>query len=460
MDTCRRPSDQHRPCSEGEAQPLFVLLSFEGPDSYAKAGGLASRESDLSETLADFGYDVHLFFIGDPSLPGVETRNEGRLTLHRWCQWISRYHPGGVYDGEEGKWRDWNNSLPRWIASDLIRPAVEQGRQVVVLAEEWHTAASVVALRNLMAGAEGNVKFLWNANNTFGFDRIDWDGLRRSATITTISRYMRALLAQRGVEAWVVPNGIAGTWLAPDDTMPAHPPLTEVFPDRLVLTKVARWDPDKNWETAISAVEASKRIGLRPLLLARGGMEAHGDAVLRQAHSLSLDVRHVRWPRQGVGAMLAALRSASAADILILDERLEQEHAKALYAGSFAVLANSDKEPFGLVGLETMACGGLAFVGSTGEDYATNGHDSFCLQSKDPSELVRHIVRLVNTPGRATAMRKAARTTASRFSWHAIVERVLVPTLGLPQPPMPDLGAELIQRREDPESDEQLARVA
>jgi glycosyltransferase involved in cell wall biosynthesis len=442
-----RPSDQHDGCSERDSQPLFILLSFEGPDPYAKAGGLASRETELSEALADFGYDVHLFFVGDPLLPGIETREQGqggRLTLHRWCQWISRYHPGGVYDGEEGKLRDWNSSLPTWLSTNVIGPAVEQGRQVVVLAEEWHTAASVIALRRLLAAAdrEDGVKLLWNANNTFGFDRIDWNALRQSATVTTISRYMRAVLAQRGVEAWVVPNGIAAGWLADDAPASARTALSEALPDRMVLTKIARWDPDKNWENAVSAVDAAKRRGLRPLLLARGGMEAYGESVFRHAHSLDLNVQHIRWPRLGLGAMFSALRSASTADIVVMDERLEREHAKALYSGSFAVLANSDKEPFGLVGLETMACGGVAFVGSTGEDYATNGHDSFCLQSRDPWELVRYLERLMASPRRAAAMRKAARVTAERFHWHAVLERVLVPILGLPQPPLPEFAKE------------------
>jgi hypothetical protein len=29
------------------------------------------------------------------------------------------------------------------------------------------------------------VTILWNANNTFGFDRIDWERLSRAAVITT-----------------------------------------------------------------------------------------------------------------------------------------------------------------------------------------------------------------------------------------------------------------------------------
>lgn len=78
----------------------FHVLSFEGPDPYARAGGLATRVAGLSKTLAQLGFETHLWFIGDPSEPGHERR--GELHLHRWAQWISRRHPGGVYEGEFG----------------------------------------------------------------------------------------------------------------------------------------------------------------------------------------------------------------------------------------------------------------------------------------------------------------------------------------------------------------------
>ena len=77
----------------------FVILSFEGPDLYSHAGGIGSRVDELSRTLAARGFETHLFFIGDPALPAHEVSVNGNLHLHRWCQWISAYHRGGVYDG-------------------------------------------------------------------------------------------------------------------------------------------------------------------------------------------------------------------------------------------------------------------------------------------------------------------------------------------------------------------------
>ena len=86
----------------------FHVLAFEGPDAYARAGGIASRVTGLTQALTAQGDETHLWFVGDPHAPGHETI--GPLHLHRWCQWISQHHAAGVYDGEEGKRADYASS--------------------------------------------------------------------------------------------------------------------------------------------------------------------------------------------------------------------------------------------------------------------------------------------------------------------------------------------------------------
>ena len=105
------------------------ILSFEGPDHYARASGLATRMTGVAQALAKAGYETHLWFVGDPDLPGHETQEQ--LHLHRWCQWISRYHPAGVYDGEEGKRSDYAASLPPFLLQEtgvavqlVLKPSV------------------------------------------------------------------------------------------------------------------------------------------------------------------------------------------------------------------------------------------------------------------------------------------------------------------------------------------------
>src|SRR3990167_8295723 len=46
---------------ETVSDPSFVLLSFEGPDRYSRAGGLGSRVTELSRALAGMGFETHLF---------------------------------------------------------------------------------------------------------------------------------------------------------------------------------------------------------------------------------------------------------------------------------------------------------------------------------------------------------------------------------------------------------------
>ncbi len=255
----------------------FVVLSFEGPDVYARAGGLGVRVSELSQALAEAGYPVHLLFVGDPTLPGHESLLEGRLTLHRWCQWISAHHPEGVYSGEEGKWRDFTSSAADFVVDHLARPAIQAGRRVVILSEEWHTAEALCRIGDRLseAGVRRHAVLLWNANNTMGFDRIDWPRLNFATTITTVSRYMKHIMWNYGVDPLVIPNGIPTRWLdSPEDESAAN--VRRTLGDGPLLVKVARWDPDKRWKLALETVAQLKTADRPARLVARGGMEAHG----------------------------------------------------------------------------------------------------------------------------------------------------------------------------------------
>jgi glycosyltransferase involved in cell wall biosynthesis len=408
----------------------FVILSFEGPDPYSCAGGLGTRVSGLSKTLASMGFETHLFFIGDPDLPGHESRGDERLHLHRWCQWISRYHPGGVYDGEEGKLPDWERSLPPWLERELLEPRLNRGGFVAVMAEEWQTAGSILALHEILVrrGWQDRVRLLWNANNTFSFHRIDWGRLKEAATITTVSRYMKHAMWRVGVDALVIPNGVPDSWLHPLDREACRT-LSQLFRGRLALVKVARWDPDKRWHMAVDAVAEAKRLGLRPLFLARGGVEDHQHEVLAGAARRGLRVAYAHWTGQHVRSLADAIHPALAADMVVLQGCLSEAQRQALFHTADAVLANSGLEPFGLVGLETMAVGGVAFVGSTGEEYVTSGYDAISLQTSDPREIVHYVAYLGGSPQAEARLRRAARRSAARYTWEAVTRRVLIPVL-------------------------------
>jgi len=412
---------------------VFHVLSFEGVDSYSRAGGLATRVEGLTSTLASLGFETHLWFVGDAALPGHERR--GDLRLHRWVQWISRYHPGGVYDGENGKQSEFTRSLPPFLVNQELAPRLRLGDRAVVLAEEWQTADAVLHLDWLLRclNLRDRVSILWNANNTFGFERISWERLRGAALITTVSRYMKHRMRDIGIDPMVVPNGLsADAFDPPQPSVVAE--LRRRFRDRTLLTKMARWDPDKRWLSTISIVAEMKRQGWRPLLIARGGCEPHGDEVLASARFQGLRVLDRSWRGGGARGFLEALGEVGDADVVNLVSRVGPEARRALFRASDTVLANSGHEPFGLVGLETMAAGGIACTGCSGEDYAVAGQNALVLQTAEPREFVGLYQWLCAHPRQARALRHAGRATARRYAWPEVLERVLLPRVALDHP--------------------------
>jgi glycosyltransferase involved in cell wall biosynthesis len=397
-----------------------IILAFEGPDRYSFVGGLAVRVTELSRALGSAGISTDLFFIGDPDKPGVEEFVEN-VRLRRWCQWISRFHPAGVYEGESGKIADFTTSAPAFIVSQIVEPAAERGEDVIVFAEDWQVAPAVIELDAQLrrAGLRHNAVLTWNANNTYGFETIDWTALERAAQITGVSKYMKLELARMGVQSLVVPNGIPPHVLQIDPD--AIEVLRKALSGRNALLKVGRYDPDKRWMQAIDAVAHLHDRGVPVQLIVRGGKEPYGNAVLSRARQLGLRVNDLPLAESSP-AQLAQALSNERADVVNLRSFLPDETLYALYGAAEATLANSGKEPFGLVGLEVMACGGIPVCGSTGEDYAQPFGNAIVCDTDDPLELATYLRRLFDEPQLAHALRERARETAARFVWPAVLD--------------------------------------
>jgi glycosyltransferase involved in cell wall biosynthesis len=432
----------------------FVLLSFEGPDQYAMAGGLGVRMKELSLELARQGFRTHLVFIGDPQLPAQESPVEN-LTLHRWSQWLSAHYPAGVYQGEEAKLVDWNEQLPEFVTSQLVAPAAAEGRLTAILAEEWHTAYAICQTSDRLwsRGLRDKAVILWNANNVMGFDRIDWKRLDFCSQITTVSRYMKHVMWDRGVNPLVIPNGIPGDRIR--DADPAQIARARAaFPGRELLFKIGRFSPDKRWNMAIDALAEEKRRGHNVAAVIRGGVEPHGMEVLANARAQGLVTADVQVPWD-TAAALDALGAASPADVYNVTSFMSDELISVLYSAADGVLANSGHEPFGLVGLEVMAAAGVAFVGSTGEDYAVPFLNSVVLDTDDPAEINIALDFLRAHPQAVTRLRYEARETARSFSWENVVNETLLgkldyvsrrqlvtpPTASVPSPPSGEQSA-------------------
>ena len=411
---------------------LFVLLSFEGPDVYSTAGGLGTRVSELSEALATQGYTTHLIFIGDPYKPSTEELIDGRLILKRWSQWVSKYYLNGAYDGEEQKLYDFNESVPYHIYNEIVRPAVAQGKMVVIMGEDWHTAEVMCRTSDLLNwfGVRQKAVMLWNLNSLMSLHRINWGRLNYVTTITTVSKYMKHRMWSYGVNPLVIPNGIPKRHLTPVDTA-AVTRLREIGrqgdPRRLFLFKIGRFDPDKRWMMAIEAVARLKYSGYPVTLYVRGGIEPHGADVLRHAYNLGLKIQDVVAKRPNLEQCLEVMQHISSPNIDIYNMRffLPEEFVRTTYNAADATLANSGHEPFGLVALEVMAAEGIAVTGSTGEDYAISLENAIVTETEDPDEIVGYLLYLRRHPEEQERIRCAGRSTAEQFLWDQVIENLV-----------------------------------
>jgi glycosyltransferase involved in cell wall biosynthesis len=398
-----------------------VILSFEGPDRYSMVGGLGVRVTELATALDDAGVRTDLIFIGDPHLDAVEQRGNA-LTLRRWCQWISLHHPQGVYDGEWGKMEDFRTSVPPFVLESIVRPAVERGESVLVLAEDWQVASAVRTLDRIArdTGLRGAIAMTWNANNTYGFHTIDFHELARSAQLTCVSRYMKFEIAQYGEQALVIPNGIPERVFSEASAAGAAY-LRRMLGNRHLLLKVGRFDPDKRWLQAIDAVADLRAQSVPVQLLIRGGKEPYAGEVFARARDRGLLIDDVNLEAPSAESLAGALANARA-DIVNIRSFLPDELLYTLYAAADAVLANSGKEPFGLVGLEVMASGGIAVCGSTGEDYARPFDNAIVCDTAAPAELASYLERLWSSSDLRESMIESALATARQFTWPSVLE--------------------------------------
>ncbi len=410
---------------------IFALLTFEGPDPYSQAGGLGTRMHNLAEALATLGYETHMFFIGDPALPGEEHLCGGKYILHRWCQWLSHHHPNGCYDGEESKVRDYNESVPRYVAEHLGHRAATEGKTLVVMAEEWHTAEALCITSDLLNwhGNRDKAVLLWNANNTMGFSNINFGRLAYVSTITTVSRFMKQLLWKYGFNAVTIHNGIPERMFNPHNA--AHVEATKAalaaHHTDLAILKIGRFDPAKRWLMAAEAVARLKHNGIRTTFLVRGGIEPHGAEFFGLASYLGLSIADVTCDerRPSVEKCIQILADAPRADVLNLKFFLPEEFVNLLYHACDAVLANSGFEPFGLVGLEVMAAGGIAFTGATGEDYLIPFVNGVTVESDNPNEIVAYLKYLNDHPSAKDSIKLNAYETAKQFSWPVVINALI-----------------------------------
>ena len=165
--------------------------------------------------------------------------------------------------------------------------------------------------------------------------------------------------------------------------------------------------------------------GMPARLIMRGGIEPFGAEVLRYAHSIGLEVIDWHDPVEDAGGIVQALTETDGAPVVHLRRFLPDPVIAELNAAATAVLANSRHEPFGLVGLEAMAAGGVAMVGPTGEEYARPYGNAVVVETEDPTEVASALRGLVEQPALGKRLRLQARRDAADFAWPLVIAGLL-----------------------------------
>jgi len=157
----------------------------------------------------------------------------------------------------------------------------------------------------------------------------------------------------------------------------------------------------------------------------RGGREPHGAEVIGHAINQGLVVRNSASPANAA-ELITLLTATNGTDIINLTTFLNDSLVPLMYSACDAVLANSGHEPFGLVGLEVMAAGGIAVTGATGEDYAEAYRNSVVVETDDPVEIVTELAALKEKPRLAAHLRRRGRVTARDYLWPKVIGQLML----------------------------------
>ena len=417
---------------------IIIVLCFEGPDDYSMAGGLGDRINHLTNRLADIGFVVHHIFIGDPRMAGLELRKDGKLILHRWCQWISDSHRSGVYDGEKWKFDDFTKSVPPFVVQDLVDSAVSAGKQVVILGEEWQTAEAMCCIHDLlhMYRLRDKVKMLWNANETYGFEQVDWEYLSRAAAITVVREHMKQVLLERGINPVVIPNGIPDVFLGEANQTDISQIRKSLGTD-VIFSKVSRWRQDRGWKIAVDAIHKLNKVGESASLLACVGVETDRKRIAHQSAAYGMGMKSINleiysqksYPNaafedDSIPYFKALPRGSENADILNIAFPVPLALLSKLYRVSDVVLANSDHDPFAL-DMEAMAAGAIVFVGRKAEGHIRHMYNAVVLDKYTADEILFYTSYLRMHPEKGEMIRAAAKETAKQQTWKEVVKKLL-----------------------------------
>lgn len=238
---------------------------------------------------------------------------------------------------------------------------------------------------------------------------------RRSAAEALVIGCSDAVLASCTVEAdqlvdlydaardriVVIPPGVNHAFFGPGDTEQARRALDLPTSSPLLLF-VGRIQPLKGAHVALGALEILRRQGSDARLVVVGGPSGTmGEATLEDLH--------------------ASVFERGLNDSVIFRPPQPHELLSSYYRAADVTIVPSRSESFGLVALESMACGTPVVASAVGglTTLVKDGVTGALIESLDPADYASAIHDLFGAPLRATRFSTAAVLDARHYTWRA-----------------------------------------
>ncbi len=400
----------------------IVLLSFEGPDQYARRGIVGGYVSGLGHAFADAGFATTIVFVGDPDAPREEELAQtgtGALRLVRWGQWISRYYPDGPYEDEDARVLDFAEGVPAYIADLSEAHLREQTSQsaapgLVVIACEWQTSQALQGLHDelLRRGLRHRAVLIWHMGHILNLGHVDLAAVARTSAITTVSRYLKHELWKHGQDPLILPPGVDDRHFdsAPADVQAGISALAGSRP--LLFAPVL---PPTRSSAIYGALATLRNAGIRPLLVL--GHPPDDDTVAAASqHRFSVTA-------QGELRMPSTVPDA---DLLFPSEPLPEVAIRAFYEVALATLLVDHGDATATSLLQAMAGRAVVVADNAMHDPLIPFANGVALETTHPAEVVATLIELLRNPESLASIRINARRTAAGYAWPHTLASVLV----------------------------------
>jgi D-inositol-3-phosphate glycosyltransferase len=368
-------------------------------------GGMSVYIRELARELGNQGHSIDVYTrVHDPADPRIEDLSEGARLIHLRAGKEAKIQKMAVYFSLpeftfnlEDFWK--NNRLKYdivfshyWISA-LVGKYLRQKCQIPYITM-YHTLGAVKNAINIGEG-EPELRIVSEKDTVADCQRIIVATEKEKEDLV---RYYSAIRDKVGV----VPCGVNMGLFHPVDKADARQKLGLV--DDKILLFVGRIDPLKGVDQLLKAMPYLNSFkGLRLIII---GGDEYSRAEVEKLQTLSAEL--------------------NIQDSVTFRGLIKQEQLPYFYSAADVCVVPSYYESFGLVPLESLACGTPVVATDVGDlkNIIRQGETGYVVADNDPVNLADSIASLLSRPPRDKESTLAIRASVSRFDWSNIAEKV------------------------------------